>query len=96
MSITSPITRTIWLRSDQPVVPVSPAVWDHLSEVEFALRVGVDAVMDERHPGFYEIEIGDNWYYVHVPSRLRAVYLVAAQTRASEKESGLLPHRAAC
>jgi hypothetical protein len=92
----SPTTQSIWLRTDQPVVPVSPAVWDHLSEVEVALRTGVDATTDERHPGFYEIEIGDNWYYVHVPSRLRAVYLVAAQIRSGEKSSSLLPHQAAC
>ena len=89
MNVTTP-TQITWLRTDEPVIPVSPSAWDHLSEVESALHRGIEAITDENHPGFYEIEIGTNWYYVHVPSRLRAVYLVAAQNRAAAKGSDIL------
>ena len=94
MNVTTP-TQTTWLQTDEPVIPVSPSAWDHLSEVESALHRGIEAITDENHPGFYEIEIGTNWYYVHVPSRLRAVYLVAAQNRAAAKGSDIL-QRTAC
>jgi len=94
MNVTTP-TQITWLRTDEPVIPVSPSVWDHLPEVEYALHHGIEATTDENHPGFYEIEIGDNWYYIHVPSRLRAVYLVAAQNRAATKQSEIL-ERTAC
>ena len=86
---TPPKPPATWLRTDHPVIPVNPAAWDYLSEVEAALRRGVEATADHHRPGFYEIEIGDNWYYIHVPTRLRAVYLVAAQNRLLAEQSGL-------
>jgi len=87
------ITPTIWLRTDHPVITVNPAAWNYLPEVEFALHHGVAATADVHRPGFYEIEIGENWYYVHVPERLRAVYLVAAQNRLAAERSGLVTHQ---
>ena len=93
MNVATP-TQMTWLRTDERVIPVSPSAWDHLSEVESALHRGIEAMTDENHPGFYEIEIGDNWYYIHVPSRLRAVYLVAAQNRAASKGSAALQQTA--
>ncbi len=90
---------TVWLRTEQPVVPINAETWNFLPEVESALHHGVEATADSNRPGFYDIQIGDNWYYVHVPSRLRAVYLVAARNRgtAAAKRSGLLEHQpAAC
>jgi len=95
MKVVTPTTRHTWLRTDQPVIPVNPSVWENHPELESALKKGVEATTDEHHPGFFEIEIGDTWYYVHVPSRLRAVYLVAAQNRAIAKESEILA-RTAC
>ena len=94
MKVITPTARYTWLRTDQPVIPVNPSAWDHLREVESALQKGVEATTDERHPGFYEIELGDTWYYIHVPSRLRAVYLVAAQNRATAKGSEILAQTA--
>src|SRR5262245_46489118 len=87
---------TTWLRTDYPVIPVNPSGWDYLPEVEAARRRGVAATADNHRPGFFEIEIGDNWYYVHVPSRLRAVYLVAAQNRLTAGQSVLHAHQRAC
>ena len=67
-----------WLRSDDPVVPVNPSTWEHLREVESALHLGVTALTDTNRPGFYEIEVGDHWFYIHIPKRITGVYLVAA------------------
>ena len=96
MQTTTSIPPTTWLRTDQPVIPVNPATWDYLSEVENALRQGVTARADISHPGFYEIEIGERWFYVHVPSRLKGVYLVAVENRSTTKEPELLVHQHAC
>jgi hypothetical protein len=89
----------VWLRTDHPVTPMNPEMWKYLPGLESALHQGVETTPDSNRPGFYEIQIGDNWYYVHLPSRLRAVYLVAARNRgtAAAKRSGLLEHQpAAC
>lgn len=96
MNTTSPTIPATWLRTDHPVIPVNPSAWGYLPEVEAALHRGVAATADKHRPGFYEIEIGDTWYYVHVPTRLRAVYLVAAQNRAAVPESELQTHLRAC
>ena len=96
MSATSTDPSTTWLRTDRPVIPVNPATWDYLPEVEAALHQGVAATPDTHHTGFYEIEIGENWYYVHVPSRLHAVYIVAAQNRPTSERPGFLAHQPAC
>jgi len=96
MNATSTMSSTTWLKTDRPVIPVNSTTWNYLAEVEAALQEGVAATPDSQHKGFYEIEIGDNWYYVHVPSRLHAVYIVAAQKRPTSKRSGFLAHQPAC
>lgn len=85
-----------WLKTDRPVLPVNPATWNHLPEVETALHRGVAATPDSHHPGFFEFEIGDHWYYVHIPQRLRAVYIVAAQDRPLTTPADFLAHQTAC
>jgi hypothetical protein len=93
-SISPPST---WLKTDRPVIPVNPATWIYLPEVETALQCGVSATPDSHHPGFFEFEIGSHWYYVHVPEHLRAVYIVAAQERPEgPNASDLLAHQTAC
>lgn len=90
-------TPDVWLRTDQPVIPINAETWNYLPEVESALHHGVEATADHNRPGFYEIELGETWYYVHVPSRLKAVYIVAARNRGAAKRSELLEHQpAAC
>ena len=96
MNATSTIPATNWLKTDRPVIPVNPATWNYLPEVETALHRGVEATADTHHTGFYEIEIGDNWYYVHVPSRLHAVYIVAVQNRLDRERSSYLAQQPAC
>lgn len=96
MSATSTIPDSTWLRTDRPVVPVNPETWSYLPEVETALHRGVSATADNNHPGFYEIEIGDTWYYVHIPNRLNAVYIVAVQNRVTGNYAGLLAQQRAC
>jgi hypothetical protein len=90
MNVTTPPSQSTWLKTDQQVIPVNPTAWEYLPEVVDALHHGVEATMDEHHPGFYEIEIGDHWYYIHVPRRLRAVYLVAAQNRHTSQSPEIL------
>lgn len=85
-----------WLRTDRPVIPVNPVAWNYLPEVETALHRGVAATVDIHHPGFYEIEIGEHWYYVHVPSRLKAVYIVAVQNRVETDRAEVLARQHAC
>ena len=96
MKATTSIPPTTWLRTEQRVIPVNPATWAYLPEVEAALRGGIAARADSSHPGFYEIEVGNRWFYVHVPSRLKGVYLVAVENRSNTKHAGLLIHQHAC
>ena len=83
-----------WLRTDHPVVPINPSTWEHLREVESALHRGITAAADTKRPGFYEIEVGDNWYYIHIPSRITGVYLVAFARKNADR-SALMAHQCA-
>ena len=77
----SEVCRTIWLRTDRSVVPTNTADWHHLLVVQDALHHGIFAIADVKRPEFFEIEIEDIWYYIHIPSRIAGVYLVAARLR---------------
>src|SRR5262245_51075667 len=70
--------RTIWLRTDRPVVPTNTADCHHLPAVERALDQGVFAIRDVKRPEFYEIEVEDTWYYIHTSSCIAGVHLIAA------------------
>jgi hypothetical protein len=84
-----------WLRTDHPVVPINPSTWGHLREVEAALQLGVTATADANRPGFYEIEVGNNWFYIHIPSRITGVYLVAVGKRSASARSAVRAHQCA-
>ena len=86
---------TTWLRTDHPVVPINPSTWEHLSEVETALHLGVTATADTKRPGFYEIEVGEHWYYIHIPSRITGVYLVAAGKKLASDQPAVMAHHCA-
>jgi hypothetical protein len=77
----SGVCRKIWLRTDRSVVPTNTADWHHLLTVQNALHQGVFAIADAKRPEFYEIEIEDHWYYIHIPSRIGGVYLIAANRK---------------
>jgi len=79
MNETSGISRTTWVRTDRPVVPTKTVNWRHLLEVQTALQQGVFAVADSKRPEFFEIEIRDTWYYIHIPNRIAGVFLIAAR-----------------
>ena len=74
----SKVCRTIWLRTDRSVMPTHTADWHHLLAVQNALHRGVFAMVDMNRREFYEIEVDDMWYYIHIPSRIGGVYLIAA------------------
>lgn len=92
MRATPPKRPETWIRTDHPVVPVNPSIWGHLREVEAALHLGVAATADTKRPGFFEIEVGDNWYYIHIPSRIDGVYLVAAGKRLISDRPAAMAH----
>jgi hypothetical protein len=87
-----PAPAVTWLRSDHPVVPVNASTWSHLPEVENALRHGISAKTDANRPGFYEIEIGNKWYYIHIPKRIEGVYLVAVGQKSAESRRLVAQH----
>ena len=89
MQKTSRISRTIWVRTDRPVIPTNTADWHHLLAVENALQQGIFAVADSKRPEFFEIEIEDSWYYIHIPSRIAGVYLIAARRMSPTTDSSL-------
>jgi hypothetical protein len=81
------VARTIWLRTDRVVVLTKTTDWHHLPAIENALHQGLFAIRDMKRPEFYEIEVADNWYYIHIPSRIPGVYLIAAGRRSSAKRN---------
>ena len=75
---------TIWLRTDRPVVPMSAAAWNHLPVIQNSLHEGIFAVRDFKRPEFFELEIDGYWYYIHIPSSIGGVYLIAARPKSYE------------
>ena len=69
-----------WLKTSDPVVPVGSSMTsDVLFAIRKALTEGVTGVPDLKRSGFYDIEIADRWYYVHIPRHIARVYLVATR-----------------
>jgi hypothetical protein len=97
MQVINRIAPTIWLRTERPVVPTNTVTWKNLPEIERALHEGVFATTDTKRPEFYEVEIGSNWYYIHIPSRFSGVYLIAVGQNSTEESevafSSALRHR---
>jgi hypothetical protein len=85
MHETARVARTIWLRTDRPVVPTNTMDWRHLPAIQNALHQGLFAIRDMKRAEFYEIEVADNWYYIHIPSRIAGVYLIAAARESATK-----------
>jgi len=72
-------SRTVWLRTDRPVVTTKTTDWRYLLEVQNALQHGLFATADSKRPEFFEIDIQSTWYYIHIPSRIAGIYLIAAR-----------------
>jgi hypothetical protein len=82
-------SRTIWLRTDRAVVPTKTSDWSHLLAVQEALEHGVFAVADCKRPEFFEIEVDDHWYYIHISSRISGVHLIAVRAAVGEEVEDL-------
>ena len=80
------VARTIWLRTDRPVVPTNTTDWHQLPAIQNALHHGLFALKDMKRAEFYEIEIADHWYYIHIPSRIAGVYLIGAGRKSAAKQ----------
>jgi hypothetical protein len=65
------------------VVPIKTTDWRQLLAIQNALEEGVFAIADAKRPEFFEIEIEDEWYYIHIPSQIAGVYLVAVRRTSS-------------
>jgi hypothetical protein len=79
MKATMAVNTGEWLKSSDPVVPVgSSLASDVISTVRAALSRGVCGVPDLKRTGFYDVEIAGRWFYIHFPSHLERVYVVAA------------------
>lgn len=73
------LNTTEWLKSSDPVLPVSGSVASEaLSTIGTALSKGVCGIPDLKRTGFYDVEIAGHWFYIHIPVRLPCVYVVAA------------------
>src|SRR5215475_7004405 len=81
------VARTTWLRTDRVVVLTKTTDWHHLPAIQNALHQGLFAVRDMKRAEFYEIEVADNWYYIHIPSRIAGVYLIAGGRESSAKRN---------
>lgn len=71
---------------------VVPMRWGHVdsaARLAGAIRTGLTASEDPRHPGFFTTEIEGVQYYFHVFDRRRMVYLVADVRVGSEVEPEL-------
>jgi hypothetical protein len=68
---------TTWLKTNHPVSAMNRAMQDHLPVVEWALREGIQATPDRNRAGFYELEVDQRWYYIHIPGRISGIYLIA-------------------
>src|SRR5262245_43775030 len=77
-------SQRIWLRTDRPVVPTKTSSWRHLLAVQDALHHGVFAVTDPKRPEVFDIEVDDHWYYIHIPSRIAGVHLIAVRAIGDE------------
>ena len=49
-----------------------------------ALVEGLEAQCDSHRTGFFEVEIGDAWFYFHVAHKLGRIYLVCCITPVPE------------
>jgi len=87
MHETARVARTIWLRTDRPVVPTNTMDWRHLPAIQNALHQGLFAIRDMKRAEFYQIEVADSWYYIHIPSRIAGVYLIAAGRESAAKRN---------
>jgi hypothetical protein len=79
MKATMAMSTGEWLKSSDPVVPVgSSLASDALSTVGAALSKGVCGIPDLKRTGFYDVEVAGRWFYIHFPSHLDRVYVVAS------------------
>jgi hypothetical protein len=85
-------TSTVWLQTDNPVSTMNGAMWRYLPALEHALRRGITAVRDPKRPEFYELEVGEIWYYLHFPTRIPGIFLIAASRSCPQYACAEMAH----
>ena len=84
-------SRIEWLKTTHRVVAVNAALHHWVFAVHSALSQGVRAIVDAHRRDFYEIEIGNRWFYIHVAERIERVFVIAAgKTSTPSLESEIL------
>jgi hypothetical protein len=67
-----------WIRSaGRPVTSPRGSKCAVTKYLEEALAQGIVVKCDTNRPGFFEVDIGDAWFYFHVADKLGHIYLVA-------------------
>src|SRR5262249_46520792 len=70
-----------WIQSNGPVKTPRGATNKATDSLSSALALGVVAVCDLRRHGFFEVTIGDSWFYFHLFESSGCIYLVASNCR---------------
>jgi hypothetical protein len=70
-----------WIRSNQPVKTPRGASNEATEKLGAALAHGVLTVCDLKRRGFFEVTIGDSWFYFHLFDPSGCIYLVASNCR---------------
>ena len=79
MNATTCLEANPWIKTTDPVVPVSSALsLEQLSTVRTALSAGIAVSPDPGRAGFYDVFIDGSWYYIHIPRNLARVYVISS------------------
>src|SRR5262249_20236429 len=69
---------TVWLQlPDYHVVGLKPGFADPATKLEQAIHKGIRAHPDLTRSDFFDVELENTWFYVHVYADTRTVYLIA-------------------
>jgi len=74
--------RSAWIRSNgRPVTSPRGHTCAATQYLDEALAQGIVVKCDPHRADFFEVDIGDAWFYFHVADRLGRIYLVATLMR---------------
>jgi hypothetical protein len=73
---------TVWLElPDYHVVALKRRLAEHVEQLERAIHQGILAYSDLARRDFFDVEVQNEWFYIHVHADAHAVYLVAHSSR---------------
>src|SRR5262245_5565399 len=70
--------RAVWLKlPDYHVVPLKPQLTEHVKVLEQSIHQGIPAHPDPTRKDFFDLQVENGWFYIHVHADSHTVYLVA-------------------